>query len=177
MAVTLGAMRGLLFSFFFCNDTATTEIYTLSLHDALPIYRAAVAQPDRDRRLHGARAVRRDARRDRPGRRRLRPRRHAAPRDRRPAAVSAARRGAVPAAHARPGAAAPTGPCAARGAAAARPRLRRGRAAHGRGVRRGVGAVGRGAAAADGVGAPLGRGRSSPGSGVPTRFWSLYPAI
>src|SRR6185503_20661736 len=24
--------------FFFCNDTATTEIYTLSLHDALPIY-------------------------------------------------------------------------------------------------------------------------------------------
>src|SRR5687768_18617208 len=28
--------RSLLFSFFF-NDTATTEIYTLSLHDALPI--------------------------------------------------------------------------------------------------------------------------------------------
>src|SRR5919112_3235158 len=27
---------------FFCNDTATTEIYTLSLHDALPIS-AAVA--------------------------------------------------------------------------------------------------------------------------------------
>src|SRR2546430_8626186 len=26
--------------FFFFNDTATTEIYTLSLHDALPIYRA-----------------------------------------------------------------------------------------------------------------------------------------
>src|SRR5258708_12801594 len=26
------------FSFFFFNDTATTEIYTLSLHDALPIY-------------------------------------------------------------------------------------------------------------------------------------------
>src|SRR5256885_13190259 len=26
-----------LFSFFFFNDTATTEIYTLSLHDALPI--------------------------------------------------------------------------------------------------------------------------------------------
>ena len=24
----------------FFNDTATTEIYTLSLHDALPIYRA-----------------------------------------------------------------------------------------------------------------------------------------
>src|SRR6266513_5854759 len=27
------------FSFFFFNDTATTEIYTLSLHDALPIFR------------------------------------------------------------------------------------------------------------------------------------------
>src|SRR3712207_8524116 len=26
---------------FFFNDTATTEIYTLSLHDALPIYREA----------------------------------------------------------------------------------------------------------------------------------------
>jgi len=25
------------FFFFFFNDTATTEIYTLSLHDALPI--------------------------------------------------------------------------------------------------------------------------------------------
>src|SRR3712207_7535834 len=34
--------------FFFFNDTATTEIYTLSLHDALPIY------PHRD----GAPAVR-----------------------------------------------------------------------------------------------------------------------
>src|SRR6266571_6130205 len=31
-----------LFFFFFFNDTATTEIYTLSLHDALPIYPAAV---------------------------------------------------------------------------------------------------------------------------------------
>src|SRR5438105_14579645 len=28
-----------LFFFFFFNDPATTEIYTLSLHDALPIYR------------------------------------------------------------------------------------------------------------------------------------------
>src|SRR2546427_13105544 len=27
----------LMFLFFFFNDTATTEIYTLSLHDALPI--------------------------------------------------------------------------------------------------------------------------------------------
>src|SRR5260221_6778595 len=29
--------------FFFFNDTATTEIYTLSLHDALPIWRDQVA--------------------------------------------------------------------------------------------------------------------------------------
>src|SRR5690349_24938060 len=29
------------FFFFFFNDTATTEIYTLSLHDALPICRVA----------------------------------------------------------------------------------------------------------------------------------------
>src|SRR6266542_2732509 len=29
--------NALLFFFFFFNDTATTEIYTLSLHDALPI--------------------------------------------------------------------------------------------------------------------------------------------
>src|SRR5690242_21083075 len=33
----------LFFFFFFFNDTATTEIYTLSLHDALPISRRAVA--------------------------------------------------------------------------------------------------------------------------------------
>src|SRR2546429_3496746 len=33
--------------FFFFNDTATTEIYTLSLHDALPIFSmlVAMAQP------------------------------------------------------------------------------------------------------------------------------------
>src|SRR2546427_7731371 len=30
-------MLSCFFSFFFFNDTATTEIYTLSLHDALPI--------------------------------------------------------------------------------------------------------------------------------------------
>src|SRR2546422_11314604 len=39
----------LLCFFFFFNDTATTEIYTLSLHDALPIYAEAVNH--RDRRL------------------------------------------------------------------------------------------------------------------------------
>src|SRR2546425_7794197 len=36
-----------LFSFFFFfNDTATTEIYTLSLHDALPICIVDVFQPE-----------------------------------------------------------------------------------------------------------------------------------
>src|SRR2546427_13100393 len=34
------------FFFFFFNDTATTEIYTLSLHDALPI-----SVPGNDRRV------------------------------------------------------------------------------------------------------------------------------
>src|SRR6266700_8135291 len=32
-----------LFLFFFFNDTATTEIYTLSLHDALPIWNGKTA--------------------------------------------------------------------------------------------------------------------------------------
>src|SRR2546430_3950238 len=36
--------------FFFFNDTATTEIYTLSLHDALPIYHT----PRISRRAPGA---------------------------------------------------------------------------------------------------------------------------
>src|SRR5256885_7789153 len=31
--------------FFFFNDTATTEIYTLSLHDALPILKLESASP------------------------------------------------------------------------------------------------------------------------------------
>src|SRR5260370_26550304 len=34
-----------LYPFFFFNDTATTEIYTLSLHDALPIYTAKNTAP------------------------------------------------------------------------------------------------------------------------------------
>src|SRR2546430_17301853 len=33
-----------IFFFFFFNDTATTEIYTLSLHDALPISDSALSQ-------------------------------------------------------------------------------------------------------------------------------------
>src|SRR2546422_6174491 len=30
--------------FFFFNDTATTEIYTLSLHDALPIFKVIITK-------------------------------------------------------------------------------------------------------------------------------------
>src|SRR5690348_18168364 len=37
----------LLFSFFF-NDTATTEIYTLSLHDALPIFERRRREEEED---------------------------------------------------------------------------------------------------------------------------------
>src|SRR2546430_2083604 len=46
--------------FFFFNDTATTEIYTLSLHDALPIYRVRGRRLRQDRSRH-ARGVRRRA--------------------------------------------------------------------------------------------------------------------
>src|SRR3712207_9539646 len=35
------------FCFFFFNDTATTEIYTLSLHDALPIWGPVAGQGQR----------------------------------------------------------------------------------------------------------------------------------
>src|SRR5258707_15726926 len=63
--------QSLFLFFFFFNDTATTEIYTLSLHDALPIFaglptwngsahaRTAVAAEDHEvvRRLRGAGAV------------------------------------------------------------------------------------------------------------------------
>src|SRR3712207_7505490 len=51
------------FIFFFFNDTATTEIYTLSLHDALPISRtrsskcgAPIPRWRRSRRRRGGRA-------------------------------------------------------------------------------------------------------------------------
>src|SRR5258707_8169573 len=36
-------------AFFFFNDTATTEIYTLSLHDALPIWCRTCASANRPR--------------------------------------------------------------------------------------------------------------------------------
>src|SRR5258705_2842432 len=38
-------LHQLFFFFFFFNDTATTEIYTLSLHDALPISTARYEWP------------------------------------------------------------------------------------------------------------------------------------
>src|SRR5258708_39235489 len=38
--------------FFFFNDTATTEIYTLSLHDALPISVSATLREAAHRILH-----------------------------------------------------------------------------------------------------------------------------
>src|SRR5256885_9725970 len=44
----------ILFFFFFFNDTATTEIYTLSLHDALPIFRKILHR----HRVGGRRGVR-----------------------------------------------------------------------------------------------------------------------
>src|SRR2546427_12457219 len=42
-------LRLFLSFFFFFNDTATTEIYTLSLHDALPILAERAEEIDLDR--------------------------------------------------------------------------------------------------------------------------------
>src|SRR3712207_6987540 len=50
--------------FFFFNDTATTEIYTLSLHDALPISDPRVVRP-----VLGELPPQPARHRDRPGRR------------------------------------------------------------------------------------------------------------
>src|SRR2546429_9219046 len=52
--------------FFFFNDTATTEIYTLSLHDALPIW-AAAGESRRSLRGGGSRSRCDRADRRRPG--------------------------------------------------------------------------------------------------------------
>src|SRR3712207_7358716 len=53
--------------FFFFNDTATTEIYTLSLHDALPIFVQRDRRAERLRQVHAAaRAGPADAARRRP---------------------------------------------------------------------------------------------------------------
>src|SRR3989454_10914483 len=46
-------------SFFFFNDTATTEIYTLSLHDALPISACLRVGPGRATRAETVTALRR----------------------------------------------------------------------------------------------------------------------
>src|SRR5207247_10449803 len=57
-----------IFSLFFFNDTATTEIYTLSLHDALPISDARRRRPScrtRLRRGAGVQRSGRDRKRDR----------------------------------------------------------------------------------------------------------------
>src|SRR2546430_5472179 len=45
--------------FFFFNDTATTEIYTLSLHDALPISVRRTEGARREAQSHRPRALRR----------------------------------------------------------------------------------------------------------------------
>src|SRR3712207_7461356 len=48
IVVLLDATMCIFIVFFFFNDTATTEIYTLSLHDALPIFRRRLrARADR----------------------------------------------------------------------------------------------------------------------------------
>src|SRR2546430_5336258 len=52
----------LIFFFFFFNDTATTEIYTLSLHDALPICRAPLSPQLRARQAPRARGADQPAR-------------------------------------------------------------------------------------------------------------------
>src|SRR6266705_5374375 len=49
-----------LFFFFFFNDPATTEIYTLSLHDALPISRRDPMSPGRSPPPAAARIPTRD---------------------------------------------------------------------------------------------------------------------
>src|SRR2546425_12754334 len=41
-SLELACLSCVVFCFFFFNDTATTEIYTLSLHDALPILRVGL---------------------------------------------------------------------------------------------------------------------------------------
>src|SRR5467141_5404307 len=47
MTFALEPLHRTLALFFFFNDTATTEIYTLSLHDALPILTVVPARPAR----------------------------------------------------------------------------------------------------------------------------------
>src|SRR5258708_14622450 len=58
----MSCMRTILITgFLFFNDTATTEIYTLSLHDALPIFVLVRSEPGKDRPIgqHGEREAER----------------------------------------------------------------------------------------------------------------------
>src|SRR5437764_12707742 len=62
LTVVFSSVRIILFLFltffFFFNDTATTEIYTLSLHDALPIFLATHlkrSQTEQNRKNAGCR--------------------------------------------------------------------------------------------------------------------------
>src|SRR3712207_7578103 len=59
----------MIFYVFFFNDTATTEIYTLSLHDALPILGVGPAEQEPHRQRVGGLdpAERGEQRRGRPG--------------------------------------------------------------------------------------------------------------
>src|SRR5882762_11639890 len=92
---------------FFFNDTATTEIYTLSLHDALPISHGAPRAGRVPRRDGGARSLRGDGphpcalRSDRPALRtqlRARPRAHSRPGSAGPARTALRPRGGLRAA-------------------------------------------------------------------------------
>src|SRR2546430_15580490 len=82
----------LIFLFFFFNDTATTEIYTLSLHDALPISLSGVLPAGLPRRRGRAlwradatsSATQRRRRPRRPTRARVRPAGNSTPPRRRP---------------------------------------------------------------------------------------------
>src|SRR5256886_15009977 len=118
--------RGGRFGFFFFNDTATTEIYTLSLHDALPILPARGAGPTR--RGAGAPArrqcrTRRSPSLDDAGPALRRGSRRPAPRVREPARPARARARRERTAAAR-GAAAPVAEDGSRGAARGRYRAR-----------------------------------------------------
>src|SRR5689334_24122890 len=60
MCVSFCSFLSVVSYFFFFNDTATTEIYTLSLHDALPICAGQRRRP-RPRSARGPRSFREGA--------------------------------------------------------------------------------------------------------------------
>src|SRR5437870_7553739 len=57
MIVSIYILTSYITLFFFFNDPATTEIYTLSLHDALPIWPDARARPQAEPPLQYRRGV------------------------------------------------------------------------------------------------------------------------